>query len=154
MSLSRFRAEPVLTLLRIWTSRRQGSSRGAVTATLSDVAVRELRQLQIVVTNLPAGTLGATAGHIVWIDQDANGSGWITDDGTALGAANANALFGNPSDENAFDLDATLAHEFGHVLGLQHDEELFSASLSPGLHPEVLANVIDDLFARGMLDVP
>ena len=125
-----------------------------MTATFGDAAVRDLRSLQIVVTNLPAGTLGAIFGHTIWIDQNANGSGWIPEDGSTLGAVGENARIGNPSDENSFDLDATLAHEFGHVLGLQHDEELFSASLSPGLHPEVLANVIDDLFARGMLDVP
>ena len=76
----------------------------------------------------------------------------MTEDGSTLGGANENARIGNPSHSTAFDLDATLAHEFGHVLGLDHDETLFPATLSPGLHPEVLTNVIDDLFARGLLE--
>jgi hypothetical protein len=43
---------------------------------------------------------------------------------------------------------------WGILLGLQHDDKLFSGTLTPGLHPEVLTNVIDELFSCGLGEVP
>ena len=41
-----------------------------------------------------------------------------------------------------------------HVVSSEHDTDLFRDTLTPGLPPEVLTNVIDELFALGGVAAP
>jgi hypothetical protein len=65
---------------------------------------KRLARVRVVITTLPAGELGYTVGHTVYIDATAAGSGWNTS--LALPIA------------GQMDLLTVVLHELGHVLGL------------------------------------
>jgi hypothetical protein len=65
--------------------------------------VNELADVELRIEDLPDDQLGAFFGNVVWVDRDAAGFGWSADGLSGV------------------DLISVLAHEFGHVLGLDHD---------------------------------
>ena len=72
----------------------------------SDADMARLSQIPIYVANLPGRYLGAASPDAVWFDQDASGYGWSVDSGSP----------------GRMDLLSAVTHEFGHVLGFEHDE--------------------------------
>ena len=60
------------------------------------------------IEDLGGSTLGWTAKEIITIDGDAAGYGWHADGGSAV-------------EEGKVDLLSALAHEYGHILGYDHD---------------------------------
>ncbi|MFB2893687.1 hypothetical protein ACE1CI_12315 [Aerosakkonemataceae cyanobacterium BLCC-F50] len=67
----------------------------------------KLRHTDVLIGDLGGTLLGSTDGSTVQIDDDADGHGWSSSlDQVAVGKA---------------DLLSTVTHEFGHVLGLEHD---------------------------------
>ena len=65
-----------------------------------------LSQLDVRIADLPGSHLGmaSASSNLIWIDRDAAGAGW-----TISGAA-------------GYDLLSAVTHEFGHVVGLDHDD--------------------------------
>jgi hypothetical protein len=76
-----------------------------------------LRETQVKIADLGGTQLGLTdAANVVTIDDDAAGYGWWTGDGEI--------------NLHMVDLLSTVTHEFGHVLGYEHD--VMDASLAVG----------------------
>jgi hypothetical protein len=84
---------------------------------------------------LPGDELGLANGRIIWIDVNASGHGWFIDP-----TPRSNAEFrqpGNPGEQGHIDPLTVLAHEVGHVLGLDHHDDLdgMAAFLATGVRP-------------------
>ncbi len=75
-----------------------------------------LTQVDVQIADLPGSLLGIAAMNIVWIDRNAAGYGWSANSG-------------------GVDLFSAVTHEFGHVLGFEHGDELgaMGARLTPGV---------------------
>lgn len=94
--------------------------------------IAQLQQTDLTITDLAGGMLAGTDGQQVWVDSDAAGHGWSS--------RLAGVLPGR------VDLLSTVVHEFGHLLGLDHDH--LDADLAVGerslpataLHDEGPAN--------------
>ena len=70
-----------------------------------------LTQLDVQIADLSGSLLGSAALDVVWIDRDAAGYGWSVNSG-------------------GVDLFSAVTHEFGHVLGLGHqDDDVMGATL-------------------------
>ena len=67
-----------------------------------------LSKTDVLIGNLGGSTLGRTADQVITIDDDAAGHGWSTYIDSAV-------------KEGKVDLFSALAHEYGHILGYDHD---------------------------------
>ena len=82
-------------------------------------ALASLDQVEVQIASLPGSLLGiASTTNCVWIDRDAAGYGW-------------NAGLGS----GGMDLLSAVTHEFGHKLGLYHDDphKVMAAALARGV---------------------
>jgi hypothetical protein len=83
-----------------------------------------LNRVNVQFGNLPGDRLGLTLGVNVYIDSDAAGRGWLT-----------------------MDLLSVVAHEFGHLLGFDHNDAgavpVMNATLEAGVHNQfaIVGNV-------------
>ena len=114
-----------------------------------DARLAALADVRFGIADLPDGELGRTEGGAILVDSDAAGIGWYVDvspaessefrvrlDRNVLGATSDSAAYG------AFDLVTVLAHELGHVLGLDHHGGRYAVmeeALNPGTRYEVAA---------------
>src|SRR5262245_3564522 len=88
----------------------------------------ELRKADFVITDLGGATLAGTDGSTVWVDDDAAGQGWsVAQDGVTA---------------DDVDLYSAVVHEFGHMLGYEHD--VLDATLAVGERVEPLDSATTD----------
>ena len=89
-------------------------------------AVAELARVDVQIGELDGTMLGYATHDTVWIDRDAAGYGW--------------------SDSGGVDLLSVIKHEFGHVLGRDHDHGgLMVRTLAPNASRPLLVTVRDVL---------
>jgi hypothetical protein len=97
------------------------------TAGLDAASTAALSQVQVAVTDLMGATLGvADAGsQVIWVDANAAGYGWyvdatpLADEEFKPGGDGSLVAKSGSSPEGQMDLLTVLAHELGHMLGLE-----------------------------------
>jgi hypothetical protein len=85
-------------------------------------AVERLQAVRVEILNLPGATLGLASGAVVFLDADGAGHGWFIDPTPWDDSEFAPARAGGPAAGRA-DLLTVMAHELGHILGLDDDPE-------------------------------
>jgi hypothetical protein len=114
---------------------------------LDEAQLEELQSAKVAVADLPGAALGiaSEAANTIWIDVDAAGNGWFVDstpvrdeEFRSVGAASRlEAIPGDAADR--VDLLTVLAHEMGHLLGLEdldpvaRAHDLMAATLGTGV---------------------
>jgi DNA-binding beta-propeller fold protein YncE len=116
------RADIAQPLLAEATTRWQGGG-----ADPSGLAIFEIR-----ITDLGGTTLGLASGRTIWLDDNAGGWGWFVD--PTPGDDSEFATPGDQGEQDRMDLLSVLAHEFGHLLGHDHENDgVMIETLSTGI---------------------
>jgi len=120
-----------------------------------------LHDVSIHIADLPGDLLGLATSDAIWLDHNAAGYGWfidaspsddvefVTDAPSHSGTSSAGPLV------DEIDLLTVLAHELGHVLGLDdldplaHVDDLMAGAVAPGIRHTPTPKHLDELLARG-----
>jgi hypothetical protein len=103
-----------------------------------------LCNIDIRIADLGGTTLGLASGHTIWLDDNAAGWGWFVDP-TPWDASEFTTP-GNQGEQSRMDLLTTLAHEIGHLLGHDHEQDgVMADTLGLGVRhmPDTIAWSLD-----------
>ncbi len=104
-------SEQVVPLVTEALTRWQAA--GVDTSALSSIDIR--------IADLPGASLGQAVGNVIWLNADAAGWGWFVDptpwDDSEFTTPGAQG------EQNRIDLLTALAHEIGHLLGHDHEDD-------------------------------
>ena len=90
------------------------------TAVLGDAAAAQrLRSVRIEVMDLPGTTLGLASGAVIYLDANGAGHGWFLDPTPWEDSEFSRS--GDQGEQGRVDLLTVMAHEMGHILGLDDD---------------------------------
>ena len=83
-------------------------------------AAQRLRSVRVEVMDLPGTTLGLASGAVIYLDANGAGHGWFLDPTPWEDSEFAPGLTDSPA-IGKVDLLTVMAHEMGHILGLDDD---------------------------------
>jgi hypothetical protein len=124
-------------------------------AGLNAATLQKLRQAQFVISDLPGGLVGETAGNVIYLDTNAADNGWFIDPTPAAneefsaqaGGQQLQAV--DPRAVDHIDLLTVVEHELGHVAGLGDlntvTDDLMNGVLGTGVRR--LASHVDAVLA-------
>lgn len=108
---------------------------GVDTSTLHGIDIR--------IADLGGMTIGLADGHTIWLDDDAAGWGWFVD--RTPGDDREFRTRGDQGEQNHMDLLSVIAHELGHLFGLDHDDHdggVMGATLTAGTRRTPTADAV------------
>jgi hypothetical protein len=113
--------------------------------------------VNVSIADLAGGAVGQTTANTVTLDTDAAGYGWFVDatphnNEEFIRTSNPNEWVAKPGSaaEGKMDMLTVLLHEYGHVLGVNHDadgHDLMSESLKPGVRRTLSAEAYTQLWS-------
>ena len=131
----------------------QTTARVAFDAVIAEYVAAGLSQeffsdLRLLIEDLPGKQLGAATTTTVWLDVDAAGSGWFTEQLVPVEVTDADL---HNEAASRVDLMTVVRHELGHALGLSHHQDsghFMHETLEPGVQKKLSTSVLDEVFAN------